>query len=71
MLCLTSTTKRIIASATPKACGTAVLPYGVGAFLLFSSFRYRIDPDTISHLSIAQKCLRGKWTDAVNGWGRT
>jgi hypothetical protein len=64
------TTERIIGRAMPKESMVMVLLYGIGAGLLFPFFRYRIDPDAISYISIAQKYLRGEWTDAVNGfWG--
>ena len=54
----------------PKESMAMVLLYSIGAGLLFPWVRYRIDPDTISYISIAQKYLRGEWTDAVNGfWG--
>jgi hypothetical protein len=66
----TSTIERIITGAVPKESIGAALLYGFVAGLLFPWVRYRIDPDTISYLSIAQKYIRGEWTDAVNGfWG--
>lgn len=44
--------------------------YLLGALLIFPFFRYHINPDGISHISIAEKYASGNLGDAINGyWG--
>jgi hypothetical protein len=46
------------------------LLYVLGALALLHGFRYRINPDGISYLSIAGRYLAGDWRGALNGyWG--
>ncbi len=44
--------------------------YSVLGILLLKYYRYQINPDGISYISIAQKYLAGNFQDAINGdWG--
>ena len=48
----------------------AMLIYLAVGILLLKYYRYQINPDGISYISIAQKYLAGNFHDAVNGyWG--
>jgi hypothetical protein len=47
-----------------------LLIYLVAGLLLLKYYRYQINPDGISYISIAQKYLAGDFHDAINGfWG--
>jgi hypothetical protein len=47
-----------------------IAAYIVAGGLLLPYYRYQINPDGISYISIAQQYLRGDFTDAINGyWG--
>lgn len=47
-----------------------VIIYLVSGIFLIGRYRYQINPDGISYISIAQKYLNGDFSDAVNGyWG--
>lgn len=49
--------------------GAVVVYLLLGIFLL-RFYRYQINPDAISYISIALKYVRGNWGEAVNGyWG--
>ena len=45
-----------------------LLIYLVAGILLLKYYRYQINPDGISYISIAQKYLNGDFSNAVNGW---
>jgi len=45
-----------------------LLIYLVAGTLLLKYYRYQINPDGISYISIAQKYLNGDFSNAVNGW---
>ncbi len=48
----------------------ALVVYIVLGLLLFGHYRYQINPDGISYISLARKYLAGDFTEAVNGyWG--
>jgi len=48
----------------------ALLVYLVAGLLLIKYYRYQINPDGISYISIAQKYLNGDFSNALNGyWG--
>jgi hypothetical protein len=59
---------RLAFSARSTACLLGA--YGFLGTLLFPFFRYALNIDTVSYISIAQKYLRADWSHAVNGfWG--
>jgi len=45
-----------------------LLIYFAAGILLLKYYRYQINPDGISYISIAQKYLNGDFSNAVNGW---
>ncbi len=45
-----------------------LLIYFAAGILLLKYYRYLINPDGISYISIAQKYLNGDFSNAVNGW---
>jgi len=42
--------------------------YFIGSLFIFYFYRYQINPDAISYISIAQKYLSGNFYDAINGY---
>ena len=52
---------------------STVLPFGIFliiGFVLLPFYRYELDPDTISYLSIAEQYVAGYWKEAINAyWG--
>ncbi len=46
----------------------SLLVYLVAGCLLIKYYRYQINPDGLSYISIAQKYMAGNFHDAVNGW---
>lgn len=53
-----------------KRLSPILLLYGVSGLVLLNYYRYQINPDGVSYISIARKYLAGEWTDAINGvWG--
>ena len=42
--------------------------YLVAGFLLIGAFRYQINPDALSYISIAQHYRDGFWGDAINAY---
>jgi hypothetical protein len=55
---------------SPRSSSCLLGAYGFLGALLFPFFRYALNIDTVSYISIAQKYLRAEWSHAVNGfWG--
>ncbi len=56
---------------SPRGWGACLsLLYLLGSLALLPVFRYMINPDGISYLSIASRYLAGDWPGAINGyWG--
>src|SRR4030042_2179385 len=49
---------------------TGIVLYLAAAIILFPHFRYPMNPDGISYMSIAQKYCSGDFSNAINGyWG--
>jgi hypothetical protein len=46
----------------------SLLVYLIAGCLLIKYYRYQINPDGLSYISIAQKYLNGDFSNAVNGW---
>jgi hypothetical protein len=46
----------------------SLLIYLIAGCLLIKYYRYQINPDGLSYISIAEKYLNGDFSNAVNGW---
>ena len=46
----------------------ALFIYAIAGVLLLKYYRYWINPDGISYISLAQKYLAGNFHDVINGW---
>ncbi|MHC4572433.1 MAG: hypothetical protein ACYS0C_10215, partial [Planctomycetota bacterium] len=45
-----------------------LLIYLVAGISILKYYRYLVNPDGISYISIAQKYINGDFSNAVNGW---